>query len=276
MRILAIVVLIFGGLSAVKAEGLPCIVAATDSAGTVALMPGEGTLCPGRAVEMDSTGGAIWHRVGLLLQKEQTGFWVATQAIIDPGVPQPTAKWVDVEFREAKFQLGGSVLQRQAPWVGLIAGAYRVIVSVFDQHGHDYLSAVRFNVAPLEARDEPYLRAGWTEMPDGATMRFGSLLGNASATGFMYQEYSEPVFGGQETPTTTRLVVAGVSFAEVGKLGDVRLIQAALTFSRWGEESFSPAHAITACVQPDGIAETFCGVVYDPAFPNRGDWRTTK
>lgn len=278
-------------------QQLPCIVAMTDQPSFQLgqevkinmVFTGTPAPCNGRNVAVNAQG-ALGFKVGLELQAERT------QLVGSPfGQPKFESAWQQVEFVPTLARLDTEYRQVLASFAGLKPGRYRVIASVYDDAGYDFLVSLRFNVQgvvipemaimsagkpdsrasviepvgpqPVNPEVSAYFRPGLTQIINrsGAfRMVFAASLGGAAtAEGFLYQ------LVGQEG----RIFLIPTSLATTGSLlGDLPVVMTGPLPS----ELYSSAR-VYACAKPDGATSFACGVIYDPDFPaSNWGWYGTK
>lgn len=288
MRVL-MVSLIFGSFG--FAQGLPCINTITDpsyqlgqSVQIYGAFSGTYAPCNGRKV-VGSQAADLAYQIGLELQTEVVR---TTGGLFGP--PQTESAWQQVEFVKTVMRVDPDNRQALASFAGLRPGKYRVIASVYDDAGYDFLMSLRFTVQgvvipemaimsagksdskaavipittpqPINPEVTAYFRPGLTQIinKSGAfRMVFAASLGGANiAEAFLYQLVGTD---GKINLIPTTLATTGSS------LGDLPVV---MTGPVPASELYNNAR-IYACAKPDGASSFACGVIYDPDFP-ASDW----
>lgn len=272
-------------------QQLPCLVTMTDQPSYQLGQPVQvfgayaGTPAPCNGRKVSGSQRDLAYQVGLELQVEVAR---TTGGLFGP--TQRESTWEQVEFLRSSMKVDPDIRQPLASFSGLRPGKYRVIASVYDDAGYDFLVSLRFNVQgvvipelaimsagksdnraavipittpqPVNPEISAYFRPGLTQVINrsGAfRMVFAASLGGATtAEGFLYQLVGE---SGKISLFPTSLGTTGAS------LGDLPVV---MTGGLPGEQLYQTAR-VYACAKPDGASSYTCGVIYDPDFPAT-DW----
>lgn len=280
-----------------QTSNTPCVLAALDRPSfvegeQVKVMVMSLTECLSRPPTKNSKG-VLGQRVGLTLAKlvtEETVL-VPYKGAITPSAtigPPVVTRWQQVDFRESFLVAGRGMYQDDASFSKLSPGRYRIGVTTLDDSGYDYIRSLLFDVQGWESKHlrfiadpkEPieeyqpdpdvYLRPGFTQVDEKQRFLFGSEIGGARASGFLFQiDYRNlGISGGAVWGMAT---VLPTEFQTIGKMGDVSLVRTVEPFSP--DSPWSSSIPILACVQPDSGSSLVCGRVYDPKFPTK-NWGT--